>query len=270
LATNKGHEQVIEILIQHGADVKIHCHKDGFTALHSAACFGYPSIARRLIEAGADVNAAFDPFCHTPLHLAAAKGQVECVSLLLNAGAKANARNKPGATPLRLAASNESELKHKTSFMETAKLLLESGANINERNDQGNTPLHGLVMKDGSYENIRFCLENGADPNIKNRDGKSCLDLVNNNTVLRSLMLGEGKATEGQKANTTKIFLDAAEWMKDADATACLECNTVFGVFVRKHHCRMCGKIFCHKCSTQRYMGARVCNTCFAHTKAQC
>jgi len=124
-------------LIKHGANVRMHCHRDGFSALHSAACFGFPSIARKIITAGGDVNAAFDPFWHTPLHLAAAKGQSECVALLLEAGARANARNKPGATPLRLAASNESELKNKTTFLEIAGLLLAAGANINERNDQG-------------------------------------------------------------------------------------------------------------------------------------
>lgn len=106
---------------------------------------------------------------HTPLHLAAAKGQAAVITLLLNAGAQVNIRNKPGATPLRLAASNESEMRDKTQFIEIAMLLLKAKADINAQNDQGNTPLHGLVVKNGSLENIAFLIDRGADPFIKNK-----------------------------------------------------------------------------------------------------
>jgi ankyrin repeat protein len=57
-------------LVSRGANVNAHCKRDGLTALHAAACFGHPDVARKLIAAGAAVNAAFEPFRHTPLHLA--------------------------------------------------------------------------------------------------------------------------------------------------------------------------------------------------------
>ena len=149
--------------------------------------------------------------------------------------------------------------------------------------------MHGLIVKEGSYENIKFCMEKGADPTIRNRvgnsqlatflsslelhpqDGKSCVDLVNNNTVVRAMLLGEGGGCGDSLSSVKKSeFMNVADWMPDADVTNCLCCQSLFGVFVRKHHCRLCGKIFCHKCSTQRYMGARVCDTCFSHKKALC
>ena len=32
----------------------------------------------------------------------------------------------------------------------------------------------------------------------------------------------------------------------------CASCGDEFNPFNRRHHCRLCGKIFCHKCSDQR------------------
>ncbi|CAN0078455.1 unnamed protein product [Sphacelaria rigidula] len=29
----------------------------------------------------------------------------------------------------------------------------------------------------------------------------------------------------------------------------CYECDTMFTMFRRRHHCRVCGQIFCHHCS---------------------
>eukprot|EP00892_Ulva_mutabilis_P011775 jgi/Ulvmu1/8970/UM005_0061.1 len=38
-------------------------------------------------------------------------------------------------------------------------------------------------------------------------------------------------------------------WQKDSETKACYECAREFNLFVRKHHCRMCGGIHCDRCS---------------------
>ena len=38
-------------------------------------------------------------------------------------------------------------------------------------------------------------------------------------------------------------------WVDDSKVTSCYTCETEFTFFTRRHHCRSCGKIFCHKCS---------------------
>jgi hypothetical protein len=38
-------------------------------------------------------------------------------------------------------------------------------------------------------------------------------------------------------------------WQGDKDAAECNKCKDTFGMFVRRHHCRMCGKVFCAGCS---------------------
>lgn len=38
-------------------------------------------------------------------------------------------------------------------------------------------------------------------------------------------------------------------WLVDREATHCLNCNSQFTWWLRKHHCRLCGRIFCYYCS---------------------
>ncbi len=38
-------------------------------------------------------------------------------------------------------------------------------------------------------------------------------------------------------------------WTKDIDCNECYNCDRCFNLFRRKHHCRLCGKIFCNPCS---------------------
>ncbi|CAF1628633.1 unnamed protein product, partial [Didymodactylos carnosus] len=38
-------------------------------------------------------------------------------------------------------------------------------------------------------------------------------------------------------------------WIPDEEVLDCSKCGTVFGWTVRKHHCRMCYKIYCYYCS---------------------
>ncbi|XP_055628535.1 putative 1-phosphatidylinositol 3-phosphate 5-kinase isoform X2 [Toxorhynchites rutilus septentrionalis] len=40
-------------------------------------------------------------------------------------------------------------------------------------------------------------------------------------------------------------------WMPDSTSIECYECSVKFTTFRRKHHCRLCGQIFCTKCCNQ-------------------
>ncbi|CAF0732180.1 unnamed protein product [Brachionus calyciflorus] len=47
-----------------------------------------------------------------------------------------------------------------------------------------------------------------------------------------------------QQSNAAKQF-----WMPDEQVKECFQCNEKFTTFRRRHHCRVCGQIFCAKCS---------------------
>jgi len=61
-------------------------------------------------------------------------------------------------------------------------------------------------------------------------------------------------------------------WMPDSACKECSECQTKFNIIVRRHHCRICGRIFCNACCSQTIPGVllrpdlqgnlRVCREC--------
>jgi len=63
----------------------------------------------------------------------------------------------------------------------------------------------------------------------------------------------------------------AHQWVPDKDATACMNCKSVFTFIKRRHHCRYCGGIFCGPCTNKRKAilrfgfddPVRVCEYCY-------
>ncbi|KAF9015759.1 hypothetical protein BDQ17DRAFT_1229974 [Cyathus striatus] len=59
-------------------------------------------------------------------------------------------------------------------------------------------------------------------------------------------------------------------WMDDENCKECYDCKSVFTTWRRKHHCRICGQIFCSRCASNIIKGTRfgqdgmvrVCNLC--------
>ncbi|KAF9904021.1 hypothetical protein BX616_001428, partial [Lobosporangium transversale] len=48
---------------------------------------------------------------------------------------------------------------------------------------------------------------------------------------------------------------NAPVWVPDHSATRCMICSEEFGtLFRRKHHCRACGKVVCHSCSSRNIL----------------
>eukprot|EP01090_Pellita_catalonica_P012243 TRINITY_DN2613_c0_g1_i1.p1 TRINITY_DN2613_c0_g1~~TRINITY_DN2613_c0_g1_i1.p1 ORF type:complete len:144 (+),score=24.44 TRINITY_DN2613_c0_g1_i1:541-972(+) len=135
-------------------------------------------------------------------------------------------------------------------------------------------------MKRGSAANIRFLLKVGARPDIKNKDGKSPIELDSEKTISAALAQEEAERKErasklgssNGKGNgeSSPDLSDGSrgKWVSDHLVSVCKECEVPFSFFRRKHHCRFCGNIFCNECTTHKseiegYVGPqRVCGIC--------
>lgn len=61
------------------------------------------------------------------------------------------------------------------------------------------------------------------------------------------------------------IARGSAKWEADSTSTACRLCSAGFTFLRRRHHCRKCGILCCHACSTGKILfGAKRMRTCDA------
>nr|CAB3493161.1 unnamed protein product [Digitaria exilis] len=130
-AASTGNAQIIDILLERGADVELTTDA-GRTALHYAASKGRLNIAEKLIEHGANVNKK-DKFGCTPLHRAASTGNAELCEFLIEEGAEVDAVDRTGQTPLMHAVVCENQ--------GVALLLIRHGADVDVEDKEGYTVL---------------------------------------------------------------------------------------------------------------------------------
>eukprot|EP00164_Ancoracysta_twista_P021562 GFYU01039248.1.p1 GENE.GFYU01039248.1~~GFYU01039248.1.p1 ORF type:complete len:220 (+),score=29.53 GFYU01039248.1:160-819(+) len=74
----------------------------------------------------------------------------------------------------------------------------------------------------------------------------------------------------GYENELVSMLIDkhSPRWMPDEDTSTCGQCDRSFTFYRRRHHCRICGHLFCDGCSKYRLqiLGERfrVCDNCYA------
>ncbi|KAJ6639240.1 Transient receptor potential channel pyrexia [Pseudolycoriella hygida] len=169
-AAGLGHKECMQLLLDHGADVRSQFGKRRLTALHLAAEDDYIDCVRLLLEHGAKVDAR-NVDNQTPLHLACLSQCVETVELLIKYRADVNAIYKDGRSALHAAIVKESKC------FECAKLLLKAGVYVNKPDAYGYTPLHIAALNE--FSSCAYMLiEYGADMTCRTNGGISALSFI--------------------------------------------------------------------------------------------
>ncbi|KAL8435983.1 hypothetical protein ACSSS7_002028 [Eimeria intestinalis] len=65
-------------------------------------------------------------------------------------------------------------------FVDIVRLLIDRGADVNHTDDSGETPLHVAIAADQD-EIVALLIEAGADTSIRNNEGNSCAELLEQN-----------------------------------------------------------------------------------------
>ncbi|XP_040840510.1 1-phosphatidylinositol 3-phosphate 5-kinase isoform X8 [Ochotona curzoniae] len=86
-----------------------------------------------------------------------------------------------------------------------------------------------------------------AEPAFGGHDPRTAVQLRSLSTVLKRLKeIMEGKSQDSD----LKQY-----WMPDSQCKECYDCSEKFTTFRRRHHCRLCGQIFCSRCCNQEIPG---------------
>jgi len=169
-AVHSGRPPLVQFLLEHGADVSIEGDK-GITALGAASNSGSLEIATMLLELGAR------PSCLS-LQYAVARGDRAMLDLMLAHGGDLRWRDAAGQTLLFMGGALQWGPRHLRFDESIFKRILEAGVDINIMAWRRETALMKAVDIPDSEDLVRFLLDHGADPTIKNNADQTALDLA--------------------------------------------------------------------------------------------
>jgi uncharacterized protein len=107
IAAYKGYTEIVEKLLEAGADITAVDPGMKATALHAAAYAGRTEAARVLIAYKIDIDKQGPYNGYTALHDAIWQNNVETAQVIIEAGARLDIKSKDGQTALELAKAND-------------------------------------------------------------------------------------------------------------------------------------------------------------------
>ncbi|WP_410542233.1 FxSxx-COOH system tetratricopeptide repeat protein [Wolbachia endosymbiont of Tetranychus urticae] len=154
-AVQSGNLEEVKSLVQNGSDINAQ-DANGTMPLCHAAYSGHVNIVDFLLEKGADITKTSNNG-NTPLHIASNKGNTKAVKILL-AHVKNKYSDKLGQFINTQTTAGETSALHIASNIEVTRSLLQYGAVYNIKNKEGKTPLD-LAKNDDIRKLLSFTNE---------------------------------------------------------------------------------------------------------------
>lgn len=168
-------KELLKLFIKHGANI----------SLLDAIKSGYAFVVKHALKQGKEFGKLDDCFDNTKSNLVWNRCEiVEISKLLIEAGINVNHQNGDGDTFLHFVVNTYGDIE-KEDRRKLIELLLHHKADVNIRNNEGETPLFilvksidklGYIIDWSEYRYrkliLKMLLENGANPLIKNNNGK--------------------------------------------------------------------------------------------------
>ncbi|MFQ0834970.1 ankyrin repeat domain-containing protein [Citrobacter gillenii] len=173
LAAEQGNAQGLTSCLAKNVDINA-TNRQGRTAIIIASLNKHYDCVSLLIEASADINKQ-DQTCFNPFLISCLTNDLTLLRLVLPANPDLNVLSRFGGVGITPA----SEKGHVEIVRE---LLLRTDINVNHTNFVGWTPLlEAIVLNDGGakqQEIVKLLLDNGANPHMTDKYGKTPLELA--------------------------------------------------------------------------------------------
>ncbi|KAJ7028117.1 ankyrin repeat domain-containing protein [Mycena alexandri] len=170
VASNYGHLQMTQLLVEHGANINVGSKHSG-TPLHRASYNGHKHIVCFLIEQGANVNAQGGGY-NSALQAASYNGHENIVQLLIEHGANVNAQGGVYDSALQAASLQ--------GHGNIVQLLIENGANVNAQGGEFGSALQAASLE-GHINIVQLLIEHGANANLQGGGYNSALQAASYN-----------------------------------------------------------------------------------------
>ena len=226
LAVHRGRFDVVNILVEYGADIYVR-NNYNLQPIDEASYCGHTDIVQLLSSCKSTVlcgrnftplvDLRVDCHCNTAMHLTT---NFQSMISLIENGADVDAENVDGLRPIHCAV--------RTRVVELVKLLIQHGANVDATDVFGNTPLHDAVCH--GLNVVQVLVQHGkAKLNVQNTDGKTPLHIAverQQSDVIVFLLSQDVDVALTDVWRNTALHYITSELFTDSVVTKCVKKNS--------------------------------------------